>query len=460
MTAVAADVPDRPRGAARVLHTSDWHLGVTVRGESRAPDHDAVIAEIVDIARAAEPDLILHTGDLFDGHRPPMLEFGRAIRALRALEQVAPVALLAGNHDSPVTLSVLALAVGDEHEQHVVDGTFAPDALVAGGVRVHARPTVAEKGAVTRYATRSGGSLRLVALPFVHQNRVLTSFGDLVEANATYNDALRKIVGSYSDACFDDFDPAVDVAVFASHVHVRDARTSTEKTIHIAEDYATDPAHFESRYGYLAFGHIHVPQTVADGRGRYAGSILEVDFGEEGERKQVVVADLVAGRPTRLHEIALTAGRRLRRVRCPIFEVASHADVVGNDLVEVTVVAETSDELSLFDPLAGFDSLSVAVASMLPDATVVGVIDARVTATSLDDVVSVDGDAASIGDVFRSWLGADGASVVAAQGGGVAVASRVAEMFDELHAAVALDAPDALSELDELAARSSFLEDA
>lgn len=460
MSVVDDRVPTRPDGAVRVLHTSDWHLGVTVRGESRAPDHDAVIAEIVDIARAAQPDLIVHTGDLFDGHRPPMLEFGRAIRALRALEEVAPVALLAGNHDSPIALSVLALAVGDEHEQHVTDGSFDPTAVVTGGVRVHARPTVAERGAVTRYGTRSGGSLRLVALPFVHQNRVLTSFGDLVEANATYNDALRKIVGSYSDACFDGFDPTRDVAVFASHVHVRDARTSTEKTIHIAEDYATDPAHFEARYGYLAFGHIHVPQAVADGRGRYAGSILEVDFGEEGERKQIVLADLVPGRPTRLHEVALTTGRRLRRVRCPISEVAAQADAIGTDLVEVTVVAETTDKLSLFDPMAGFDSLSVAVASMLPDATVVGVIDARVTATSLDDELEVDDQSESIGDVFRSWLSGDGAALVAAQGGGAAVASRVAEMFDELHAAVALDAPDSLSELDVLVERSAFLEDA
>ena len=112
---MSAAVPARPEGAARVLHTSDWHLGVAVRNEPRSADHDARIAEVVALAVEARPDLILHTGDLFDGPRPPMTDFGRAIRALRSLAEVAPVVLLAGNHDSPVALEVLGTALGDEH---------------------------------------------------------------------------------------------------------------------------------------------------------------------------------------------------------------------------------------------------------------------------------------------------------------------------------------------------------
>ena len=35
----------------RLLHTSDWHLGRTVRQRSREDDFDAVLAEITAIAR-------------------------------------------------------------------------------------------------------------------------------------------------------------------------------------------------------------------------------------------------------------------------------------------------------------------------------------------------------------------------------------------------------------------------
>src|SRR4029450_23870 len=100
-------LPDPTLGAVRVLHTSDWHLGSAIRGHPRSDDHDAVLAEIAAIAERARPDLILHTGDLFDGARPPMTEFGRAIRVLRRLGDIAPVVVLAGNHDSSVALEVL-----------------------------------------------------------------------------------------------------------------------------------------------------------------------------------------------------------------------------------------------------------------------------------------------------------------------------------------------------------------
>lgn len=443
----------RPPEAIRVLHTSDWHLGVTVRGESRADDHDAVIAEIVEIARAAQPDLIVHTGDLFDTARPAMFEFGRAIRALRSLGVIAPVVLLAGNHDSSAALEVLGLAVTDVDSPEQTDNPLEP---TDRRIRVLARPLRAADGAVATYPTRAGGKLRLTALPFVHQNRVVTTFADLVEANATYNDSLRKIISSYKELGFDRFDPSCDVAVFASHLHIRAAKTSSEKTIHIAEDYATDPAHFDPRYGYLAFGHIHVPQAVAEGRGRYAGSILEVDFGEEGEAKQVGVIDLTPGRPTRVYPVELTTGRRIHRVRSPLSTLASHAELVGSGIVEVTVTTEVDDSgealpgnvISIGDD--AFDTLSSAVASVLPDATVVSVIDARSSAVSLADVDPPEAE--TLGDSFRSWLASGAAATALGRHATQGVdPSRVAEIFDECHAAVALDADVELAEVAQLA---------
>ncbi len=461
-------IPPCPPDAVRVLHTSDWHLGAKVRNEPRRSDHDALIAEIVEIAATAGPDLILHTGDLFDGERPPMADFGRAISALRTLGEIAPVAVLAGNHDSPIALDVLAIAVDDHHSDDVEAGRFDPVTAEAARIRVHSRPTLAERGAVTTYATQAGVNLRLVALPFVHQNRVVKDFAALLEANATYNDNLRKIVASYSGLAFSAFDPTRDVAVFASHLHVRDARTSSEKVIHIAEDYATDPAHFEPRYGYLAFGHIHVPQPVADGRGQYAGSVIEVDFGEEGEQKRVVVADLIAGRPTKVTSVPLSSGRRLRRLRAPLSELADRAHDVGSDIVEVTVIAEpeVSDQPASAGPAGAaaadqiivgdrtFDTLSAAVHFLMPDAAVVGVIDGRNPARQSLDEVEQPRAVETVGDAFRVWLRASGGPVVAANGGSLVDPARVAGLFDELHAAVTTDSPTILAETEALGAFS------
>ncbi|MEK7425869.1 MAG: exonuclease SbcCD subunit D [Actinomycetota bacterium] len=460
----------------RVLHTSDWHLGVTVRNHPRGEDHDAVIAEIVDVARVASPDLIIHTGDMFDSHRPPMVEFGRAIRALRALAEIAPVVLIAGNHDSAIVLDVLALAVGDTHATDVAAGMFDPFATTTNRIRVMSRPTTPAAGAVLTFATRTGGHLRLAALPFVHANRVLGEFSSLVEPNATYNEQLRKIIEHISTTCFTQFDPTVDVAIFASHIHVRAARTSTEKVIHISEDYATDPAHISDQFAYLAFGHIHVPQAIEPGHGRYAGSILEVDFGELGETKQVVVADLEAGRPSVITPVLLTAGRRLHKVRAPLSTLPDHADVVGNGIVEVTVTAEPSAEVSGQSTRDGasdsgasklfasamtvhgevFDTLSAAIAAALPEATVVSVIDARMPYIDVADEVDTVTTIETIGESFRNWLVESGSRHLASHGGGQASPGRIVSMFDEFTTAVDTEA---LAELPEIATLTSLLEE-
>jgi DNA repair exonuclease SbcCD nuclease subunit len=78
---------------ARLLHTSDCHLGARPEGaEERA------FVAFVELARRLEPDAVLLTGDLFDHARVPddLLDW--------AADQVdrlpCPVVLLPGNHDA------------------------------------------------------------------------------------------------------------------------------------------------------------------------------------------------------------------------------------------------------------------------------------------------------------------------------------------------------------------------
>ncbi|MGH3664875.1 MAG: exonuclease subunit SbcD, partial [Egibacteraceae bacterium] len=54
----------------RILHTSDWHVGRTIRGRSRAAEHVQVLAEIAQIAEAEGVDLVLVAGDQFDSAAP------------------------------------------------------------------------------------------------------------------------------------------------------------------------------------------------------------------------------------------------------------------------------------------------------------------------------------------------------------------------------------------------------
>lgn len=467
----AAHLAARPSGASRVLHTSDWHLGVSVRNEPRDADHDALIAEIVDIAATAEPDLIIHTGDLFNGGRPAMADFGRAIRALRNLGEIAPVVVLAGNHDSAIALETLGTAVSDPVPELVAAGNYDPMRPCPARIRVMPRATNARNGAVATYAAAGGGTIRFAGLPFLHANRIIGDWEAILAQHSTYTDGIRSICDLLASSAFEQFDTGTDVAVFASHLHVDGARTSSEKEIHVSTDYATDPAHLEPRYGYLAFGHIHIPQPVAAGRGRYAGSILQVDFGEEGEDKQVVVADLEPGRPTRINDVTLTAGRRLRRITTTLGSLGGLAADIGNSIVEVTITAESSTGTAgtgdgtartLFnanDGLGEHDTLSAAVAAHLPEATIVGVIDARRPRSKTADEITVPDITDSVHDMFRRWLRDEGGPLFDRHATtGAATAERVATLFDEIHHAISVDADIVVAELDQVRALDPELE--
>jgi exonuclease SbcD len=68
---------------------------------------------------------------------------------------------------------------------------------------------------------------------------------------------------------------------------------------------------------------------------RYAGSPLQLDFGETADRKSVLVAEAHPGRPVELHEHLLTAGRRLRTLEGTLEEVLAQAGTTGDDYLRV-----------------------------------------------------------------------------------------------------------------------------
>ena len=95
---------DRQARALRLLHTSDWHLGIELGTQSRRPDHEVAIDSLVAIANEFRPDAIVHTGDLFDHARPGADDQALAVDALRRLSAIAPTVVVGGNHDNNVML--------------------------------------------------------------------------------------------------------------------------------------------------------------------------------------------------------------------------------------------------------------------------------------------------------------------------------------------------------------------
>src|SRR4051795_10885748 len=154
----------------RILHTSDWHVGKVLKGRNRHEEHIRVLAQIVEIARAERPDLVIIAGDLYDTAAPSADATRVVTRALSALRRTgAQVVAIGGNHDNGPALDALR-----------------PWAEAAG---VTLRGTVRDNPAelVLTGTTRSGERGRLVTLPFLSQRYAVraTEMYELTAAEAT-----------------------------------------------------------------------------------------------------------------------------------------------------------------------------------------------------------------------------------------------------------------------------------
>jgi exonuclease SbcD len=372
----------------RLLHTSDWHLGRNVGRRPRDADFDAVLGEIIGIAQAAHPDLIVHSGDLFDSYRPGPSDLARCLRALRDLSEVAPVVIVAGNHDSPVLMDVLDFAV-------TAFGDPRPDGVPR--VKFVARARHPRDGGILDYPARDGEQrIRVAALPFIHQNRFLDEFTSSATATRDYARHLREVQAVLESGLLDGYQPDRDVLVFAAHLYVQGARPSyTERGIDIQDTYLTE-AEALPAVSYAALGHIHRPQAITRGgvTARYAGSPLQLDFGEAGENKSVVVVDADPGRPVRVDEIPLHAGRRLHEFTGTLEELRAQAGQIGDAFVRAVIVSE--------QPIP---NLAAAAQEAAPEAIFVST-EPKCAASQVTvlDRAEAEGEELSLAELFAGYL--------------------------------------------------------
>ena len=170
----------------RLLHTADWHVGRTLRGRSRAEEHEAVLDEVVGVAQEERVDLVVVAGDLFDTSAPPPEAERLVYRTLlRLAEQDRQVVVIAGNHDHPRRLAAV---------EPLLDLA-----------RVRVRPVVAApaEGGVLELEV-AGTPTRLALLPWL-SHRHAVSADDLLardadQHNQTYLDRMRRITAALCDS--------------------------------------------------------------------------------------------------------------------------------------------------------------------------------------------------------------------------------------------------------------------
>ncbi|GAA2584011.1 exonuclease SbcCD subunit D [Dactylosporangium fulvum] len=290
----------------RILHTSDWHVGKVLKGQSRAADHISALNALVEVAKAEQPDLVIVAGDLYDTASPTADSTRIVTRGLSALRRTgAEVVVIGGNHDNGPALDALrpwADAAGitvrgavGRPEEHLVTGT-----------------------------TKGGEEWRLVALPFVSQRYALraSEMFDLSAAEAvqSYASAIGQLISVLAKGFGDG-----TVNLVTGHLTVIGATMGGgEREAHTIMGYAVPAGVFPSSAHYVALGHLHRAQAVNGPCPiRYSGSPLPIDFGEEENLSTACVVDVTATTAARAREIPLPVATPLRTVRGTLAQLST-----------------------------------------------------------------------------------------------------------------------------------------
>ena len=290
------------------LHTGDWHIGKGIRGRSRMDEHAAALDRVVEIAVDGGVDAVLVAGDVYEQRAPAPDADAIVFDALLHLHDAGiRVVVIPGNHDSASRFDAFGRI------------------LRPVGVDVVARVLPPDRGGIVEVPSRDGRETAEVAcVPFVPERR----FGDaaaLFEATeswyASYAEGMGELLGAMAER-FTAGRPSIVMAhLFTDGALVTPGGGERELTIGMA--YAVPPSRLPGHVAYVALGHVHLPQAVkgSPAPARFAGSLLQLDFGEAGQRKSVSIVDVRTDKPARVQEVTVDAGRALRDVRGTLDDV-------------------------------------------------------------------------------------------------------------------------------------------
>ncbi|MBI2078618.1 MAG: exonuclease SbcCD subunit D [Euryarchaeota archaeon] len=241
----------------RLLHVSDTHLGhqayarLTSDGlNQREVDFNDAFRRVVDHAVATRPDLVVHSGDLFDVVRPSNRAIAFALEQVRRLQRAeVPFVVVSGNHEAPrmrETGSIFRIFddLPGVHASYRGEYEAIPVATRAGRVTVHAVPQALEQSEFNTQLAR--------AEPHGNGPHVLAAHGTVSGVDGLFVGELNELL--------------------IPHNALRD------------------------EYDYIALGHFH-NHRVLGRNAAYAGSTERTSFSEALEEKGFLDVDIGSGAP-------------------------------------------------------------------------------------------------------------------------------------------------------------------
>lgn len=266
----------------RLLHTADWHLGKTLKGQNLLDDQKFILDEIFKVIDDQKPDAILICGDIYDRGVPPVDAVELFNETLnRFAEKNLPTLIIAGNHDSATRLNFgsklferqnifITSKIADEPKNIVLEDNF--------------------------------GEIYFSMIPFFEPGEIKNKFFDENAERLTYNDANKFYVDFLRKKI-----PKSKRSVALAHIFLTGGVESDSER-KIVGTLSNVDANIFSDYNYVALGHLHRPQKF------YSGSPLKYSFDEANQKKSVTIVEINGVGNVKTEKIPLTPQKDVRIV--------------------------------------------------------------------------------------------------------------------------------------------------
>lgn len=266
----------------RILHTSDWHLGASLEGVSRDPDHRLFLNWLAETIERESVDVLVIAGDVFDQAHPSAEAQRLYFQFLHRLRggRLRKVVIVGGNHDSASRLDAPG-EILDALDVHVVGGLLADEETW--------------DRCLCPIPGRTGGIDAVVlAVPFVHEFRL--GVRTTLTAPAEMLQAFRSRFGAFYSRLVEKAVALHDAAPIIATGHltcVGVEKGDCPADIHMVGTIGGLPADiFDPRLQYVALGHIHRSYRVGDSRAYYSGTPIALSLKEAQLSRTVRCVDL------------------------------------------------------------------------------------------------------------------------------------------------------------------------
>ncbi|MDD6441114.1 MAG: exonuclease SbcCD subunit D [bacterium] len=247
----------------KLLHTSDWHLGMSAGTKSMEEDQRFFLHQLYNIIEDEQIDAVLCAGDIYDSsvsNAEAIAVYNDATTEICAKRKV-PFLVIAGNHDGAARLASCRELLKEA-------GLFVTGRLVRDVEPV------------------SVGNADIYLVPFFHKEEVIALFPEYKKEITSQEKAMQVVCNHIRE----NWNPRKRHILMTHALIVNAELSESDRSARVGLATAVSKDVFEG-FDYVALGHIHKPQVISE-HVRYSGSPVKYSFGnEEKQEKCVIVID-------------------------------------------------------------------------------------------------------------------------------------------------------------------------